>query len=251
MAQTKIIGGGAPGSASVLASGVEQAVDPLYLAARMAIRPLDYTVAGGGVLGHYAVAQTSGSIAATPTALDVHASIRWAPTITNTYLVLMRLKLGYGVVSAVTTAVRMAYQASIARQFTVDFTTATTAINLATTAKTNQMRGSMSGSQMGANGPRICTTAPQTGQTYTLDAAPFALTNWEALHSVSGTGTAVLLNAGSAGPTQTIYEWTGQGQHPVVLSSNEGVVVQLVHTGHGSGTLSLYTTWEWAEVQVF
>ena len=220
----------------------------------MAIAPLPYIGTGSQsqtVLGHYAVSQTSGSIAATPTALDVHASIRWAPTLSNTFLVLMRVKVGYGVISAITTAVRMAYQASIARQFTVDFTTAATAINLATTAKTNQMRGSMSPSQMGANGPRICTTAPQTGQTYTLDAAPFALTTWEALHSVSATGTAVQLNAGAAGPMQTLYEWTGLGQHPVTLSSQEGVAVQLVHTGWATGTVSLYTQWEWAEVLLF
>ncbi len=200
------------------------------------------------VLGHYGVSQTSGAIAATPTALDVHASIRWAPTLSNTYLVLMRIKLGWGVISAITAAVRMAYQASIARQFTVDFTTAATAINLATTAKSNAMRTSMSASQMGASGPRIATTAPQTGQTYTLDAAPFALTNW--VNQPSGNAT-VTQAIGVAGETKVLYEWTGIGQHPVVLSSNEGVVVQLVHTGWASGTVSLYTQWEWAEVLVF
>ena len=220
----------------------------------MAAIPVPYIGTGSQsqtVLGHYAVSQLSGAIAATPTALDVHASIRWAPTLSNTFLVLMRVKVGYGVISAITTAVRMAYQASIARQFTVDFTTAATAINLATTAKTNQMRASMSGSQMGANGPRICTTAPQTGQTYTLDAAPFSITTWEALHSVTATGTAVALQAGAAGPMQTLYEWTGLGQHPIVLSNQEGVAVQLVHTGWATGTVSLYTQWEWAEVLVF
>lgn len=203
------------------------------------------------VLGHYAVAQLSGAIAATPTALDPHASIRWAPSNTNLFLVLMRIKLGYGVISAVTTAVRIAYQASIARGFTVDYVTGSTAINMSTTAKTNQMRGSMNPSQMGANGPRITTTGAMSGHTNTLDAAPFAITTWEALHSVSATGTAVQLNAGAAGPMQTLYEWTGLGQHPVVLGNNEGVVIQLTHTGWAAGTVSLYTQWEWAEVLVF
>lgn len=220
----------------------------------MAAIPVPYIGTSGGsqtVLGHYAVAQTSGAIAATPTALDAHASIRWAPTLSNTYLVLMRLKVGYGVISAITTAVRVAYQASIVRQFTVDFTTASTPIGMSAIGKTNQMRGTMSTSQMGANGPRIATTTVMSGQTYILDAAPVAITNWEALHSVSATGTAVQLNAGAGGPMQTLYEWTGLGQHPVVLSNLEGVVVQITHTGWAAGTVSLYTQWEWAEVLAF
>ena len=218
------------------------------------IDPIPYISGASGqqtVLGHYAVAQTSGAIAATPTALDAHASIRWSPTISNTYLVLTRLKVGWSVISAVTTAVRMAYQASIVRGFTVDFTTASTAINMATVPNTNAMRKTMATSQMGANGPRICTTAVMTGQTYTLDNAPFALQVWEPLHSSTATGTAVALQAGAAGEMKTVYEWLGQGSHPVVLSANEGVVVQLVHTGIATGTYSLYTQWEWAEVAAF
>lgn len=250
MAQTKLIGGGVPGSQSTLAQGVELAVDPIYQAARVALRPLDYS-ASGSLLGHYAVSQVSGAIAATPTALDPHASIRWAPSITGAFLVLMRLKVGLGVVSTVTAAVRLAYQASIARGFTVDYVTGSTAINLATVAKTNQMRGSMGGSQMGASGPRITTTGAMSGHTNTLDAAPFAITNFTATTNTPVTSTAVQMMTGSGYPMQTMYEWTGQGQHPVVLSNNEGVVVQLVHTGWATGTVSLYTQWEWCECVVF
>lgn len=248
MPQTTLIGGGVgPG---VIQPGVPQAVDPLFLAARIALRPLDYT-AQGALLGHYGVSQVSGAIAATPTALDPHASIRWAPTLTNTYLVLLRLRVGYGVISAIATAVRMAYQATIARGFTVDYTAGSTAINMATVAKSGAMRSTMGGSLLGATGPRIATTGPMSGHTNTLDNAPFAITTWEALHSVSATGTAVQLNAGAAGPMQTLYECTANGQHPPVLSNNEGVVVQLTHTGWAAGTLSLYTEWTWAEVAIF
>lgn len=213
----------------------------------MSAIPVPYT-SGQTILGHYAVAQVSGAIAATPTALDVHASIRNG---TSNYLVLMRLKVGWAVISAVTTSVRIAYQASIARGFTVDFTTASTAINMSTVSKSNSMRAVMSNSGLGANGPRICTTAPMTGQTYTLDNAPFAITTWPTLISTTATGTAVAEQAGMAGNMQTLYEWTGLGQHPVVLGNNEGVAVQLVHTGWATGTVSLYTQWEWAEVAAF
>ena len=203
------------------------------------------------VLGHYGVAQVSGSIAATPTALDVHGSVRWAPTLANTYFVLLKLRLGWSVISAVTTAVRMTYQASIARGFTVDFTTAATAISLSAKPKTNAMRGTMGNSLMGVSGPRICTTTTQSGQTYTLDAAPFAICTWPALLAVTATGTAVAQPAGMAGQMATLYERNGDGMHPPVLSNNEGIAIELTHTGIATGTYSLFTEWTWAEVLVF
>lgn len=220
----------------------------------MAAIPVPYIGTGTGgqtVLGHYAVSQLSGSIAATPTALDPHASIRWAPGAANpsTYLVLMRIKVGWSVITAITTSVRMSYQAIIARQFSVDFTTAATAINMSTVSKTNTMRsGAMSNSLMGTAGPRIATTTVQSGQTYTLDNAPFAITNWNVPSILTGT---VSTPAGVAGNMQTLYEWTALGQHPVVLGNNEGVALLLTHTGWASGTVSIYTQWEWAEVLAF
>src|SRR5262245_47456450 len=110
------------------------------------------------VLGHYKVAQVSGAIAATPTALDPHASIRWAPGDNSKFLVLLRLRVGWSVISAVTTTVRMSYQASMARQFTVDYVTGSTAINMASVAKTGAMRSTMGNSILGTLGPRITTT---------------------------------------------------------------------------------------------
>ncbi len=53
------------------------------------------------------------------------------------------------------------------------------------------------------------------------------------------------------GPMQTLYECTAAGQHPVVLSPQEGVVVRQVTAGVVTGAHSLYLQWEWAEVLVF
>lgn len=199
------------------------------------------------VLGHYSKAQLSGAIAATPTALDVHASVRWADTMAagGRYFVLLRLRVGWAVISAITTAVRMAYQASILRGFTVDYVTGSTASNLGAPAKTNAMKASMGSSLMGTTGPRITTTGAMTGQTGTLDADPFAATNWTVPGILTGT---VSVPAGIAGPMQTLYERGADGFHPVVLGANEGVAVQLTHTGWASGTVSLFTVWDWAEV---
>src|SRR5437879_1402314 len=99
MAQTKIIGGGAAGDAGVIAAGKEQAVDPLYLAARIAMRPLDYT-GQGRILGHYMTGQRSGEIAATLGAGGKLASIRWPDL--STFLVLLRLKIGISISADVT-----------------------------------------------------------------------------------------------------------------------------------------------------
>ncbi len=219
------------------------------------ITPVPYIGTGGQAqtsLGHYGVGTLSGAIAATPAALDVHASIRWAPTLTGALLVLTRLKVGWGCISAIAAAVRMAYQATIVRQFTSDYATATTKINMATVAKTQTMRsGFMTNSLMGANGPATCTTAPETVFTGTLDTAPFAMTNWNAFANTNSVGTVTIVNPGSAGDMKPLYEWVGQGMHPPVLGTNEGVIVQLVHTGWASGTVGLYAEWDWAEALLF
>jgi hypothetical protein len=207
----------------------------------MASIPVPYIGTGGQaqtVLGHYSTAQKSGNFTGWA-ANDVVGSIRWAPTNTNYFLVLMRLKWGI-VTQATATAGVYDVGASIARAFTVDFTTAATAVNMATTQKTNLMRGSMSLSQMGTSGPRIATTTTQSGQTYTLDATPFAA------DVANLTGTTVGISSGM----RSMYEWTGLGQHPLVLSNQEGVSVRML-TASAGGTYNVYLQWEWAEVLLF
>ncbi len=208
------------------------------------------------VLGHYMVAQRSGEIAATLGAAAHLARIRWAPTLSNIYLVLLRLRVGWSVSADITSGkIEMPFRAIIARQFTVDYTAHMTSINMATTAKTNVMRStgpnSMSPSQMGANGPGICDTAGGTGQTLTADAAPFAISTTAPLClAVSATGTATLATQGMCSPMVTLYERGADGFHPVILANNEGVLVQNHLAGPASGTFGLYTEWTWAEVSV-
>lgn len=200
------------------------------------------------VLGHYTVAQRSGELAATIGAAGHLARIRWAPTLANTFCVLLRLRAGISVSAAVTTGVEMTLRAIIARQFTTDFTTAITNINMST-LNSNKNRVSMGQSLMGTAGPGISTTAVMSGQTLTADAAPFAITPIPTLIPVTATGTAVAIPVGTASNMITLYERGGDGFHPIVLSNNEGVVVQPHLAGPASGTWALYTEWTWAEVQ--
>ncbi len=213
------------------------------------ITPAVY-LSGSSIFGHYAVAQRSGSIAATIGAAGHLARIRW--TDPTRFCVVTRIKVGISVDGAITTGTELTLRAIIARGFTVDFTTAMTAINMATVAKTNAMRGGIMGqSLMGTAGPGISTTTVMSGQTLTADSAPFAIATLPSLTPTNATGTAVLIPVGFATPMVTLYEWTGMGSHPVVLGQNEGVIIQPHVAGPASGTFGLYTQWEWAEVANF
>ncbi len=251
--QTKIIGGGPAGNPQSIATGVEAAVDPLYAAFRIAMRPLDYT-SDGAVLGHYAVAQKSGATVNIG-ALGHVGRIRWAPSAgtNNLFCVLMRIKVGFSFISAITVAVQMDFDAVIHRGYTVDHSAGITNANMASVPRTNAMRsgqglGAMAPSQMGTSGPGICTTVVISGNTSTADNNPFAMTVFDSPAAITGT---VTQPAGRGAPMATLYECTAAGQHPVVLSANEGVVIREVSAGPASGTTSLYVCWEWAEVAVF
>lgn len=223
-------------------------VDPTFSASRHSVRPLEY-VSGGTVLGHYSVAQRSGSIVgSTVSALDHHAALRW--TDATHFLVLERLRVGLTWVSATTTSTEFAYRAIIVRNFSVDYTTARTAINMTTIAGSNAMRKTMGTSLLGTVGPQICTTLTMSGQTLTADTAPFAIASLPPPSPTLG-ASAVTIQVGAAVPMVTLYEYTSPAQHPVILSYQEGVVVQPVLAGPGSGTYGLYCEWTWAEVSAY
>jgi hypothetical protein len=208
------------------------------------MRPTTYFT-DTSILGHYAVAQRSGTVTAMG-AGEEFASIRW--TSSTSFLQLMRIRCGVTILSAVTTALALDVAAKIVRGFTVDFTTASTAATMSVPPGTGAMRKNMSTSQMGVNGPRISTTVTMTGETFTKDAHPFAVASWPTITAVNATGTAVALPAGAGTGMATLYEWTGLGQHPVVLSQNEGVVLEPITGGPATGTWAYYVEWIWGEV---
>lgn len=238
------------GDANAPVAGIQAVVEQLFGSLRTAVKPLDYLQGGATVLGHYSVCQQSGAIAATPTALDTHASFRWAPTNQNALCVPIRIKIGWQCISAIATAVRMVYSATIARSWTTADSSGTFA-NLGAVTKTGAMRTSMGSSLLGTSGPQIAATGAITAGTRTLDADAFAMAVMPALTNVSATGTAVQVNAGGGVPMSVMYEWTGLGQHPIVLANNEGVVIRIVNTGWAAGTVSLNVQWEWAELYAF
>ena len=229
-------------------SGHQLEVDPTFMAARIAMRPLDY-VKNGRVLGHYGVNQRSGELVATIGALGHLASFRW--TANDAYAVILRIRAGWSISGAVTTAVEMNLRAVLAHAFSVDFTTAATAANMIVPPKAGAMSSNMGSSLLGVTGPRIAATAVQSGQTLTADTNGFASAVWAARYPTNSTGTAVALAVGDAGGMKTLYECTSPYQHPVVLGVNEGVIIQPITAGPATGTFAIYVDWEWAEVEVF
>lgn len=205
--------------------------------------PYDQYSGIGSLRGHYKAAQASGALAATIGAAGHLASIRWSNG--SAYCVLKRLRVGIGIISAVTTAVETTLQAVVVRGFTVDFTTAITAV------APSRMRSLMPPSLIAGSGTKIATTTVMSGQTLTADAAPFAIAVFPMLTPVTATGTAVALPAGAGTVMQTLYEQTADGDHPVVLSQDEGVVVQTNQASVASGTWRLYVQWEWAELNAY
>ena len=225
----------------------EAVVDQSRAAQRISISPIEWR-GPGEVLGFYGVAQASGATVSLAAAAHT-AALRW--TDATHYLVLMRLRVGYSVTGAITTSTPMDLQGVIVRGFTVDFTTNATVINMGTVSNTNKFRQNFGASLLGTKGPEIATTAAMSGQTLTADTAPFAMASYQGLVAVTATGTAVAAPAGAAAPMQDLYKWDVLGGHPIVLSVNEGIVVQPVTAGPATGSVKYYVQWEWAEVRGF
>lgn len=224
----------------------------------MAIAPLPYA-SGQTVLGHYRVAQVSGAIDHSSGALsaltlatgaNALARVRWVPTVPS-YFVLLRLRAAVGFTTAVTTAVLYSLQAVICRSFTVDYTTAMTSASMTGAAKSNALRSTMSSSQMGTAGPGICTTTVMSGQTLVGDANAFAFAPIPTLLATNSVGTAVALPVGYTTPMTTVYEWTGQGSHPPLLGTGEGILVGFGAASPATGKSNLFLEWEFAEVLAF
>lgn len=223
--------------------GTEQIIDALRGSARITVSPLDHSDINGTLLGYYGVAQASGATVSLGAAAHL-ASLRW--TDPSRFLVLIGIRAGWTINGAVTAATQMDLQAVVARGFSVDFTTNSTAASLVA-ANTNKFRSNMGASLLGANGPRIATTGAMSGQTLTADANPFAM----APFANQPSGNATVTQAVGVGHSMvSLYEYTAL-KHPIILSANEGILIQPVTAGPVSGSVKYYIEWNWAEIALF
>lgn len=211
-------------------------VDPTHAAARMSIRPLDWTnssIGPGKILGHYrAFGQTSAAAFTNGVNLGV---FRW--TDPTNFCVIMRVYATLTVVTAVTAQRTDPLLAFVTRSYTAADGTNATALTIS--GQSQAMRRSMGASLMTGNMAVASAAGGASGGTSTKDSNAFGAL---ALNGVGGLGTAV---AGD------LYKWDQLGQHPIVLSQNEGLQLQWGATTLATGTITVGFGVDWAEVAAF
>src|SRR5712691_4826174 len=224
MAQTKIVGGG------VLQAGPELAVDPLYNAARVALRPLDHTNLGA-VLGHYRIAATSGLVTGIAAGALVY-SMRWAPASTPAYCVLLRLLMQSSLTTAFTAAQVVDYDVIMNRAWTIADTGQTQLTPI--TGNSQKMRSTNMGTSL-MNDLRIAGTAAITAGTRTPDSQPFGFC------VAPGNTVVSAVSKGDAAQFASMYaaDQPGQG-HPVVFAANEGLNIRNITAFGAVGVVKLY-----------
>lgn len=210
-------------------------VEATFKALRVSMRPLEYAT-----LGQYQVSAQSGAIAAALGAGSTIFSCRW--TDATRLCVLQKLSLtGMRATTAFAAGV-IDITATIARSFLAP-DSGQTAISLVT--NNNKLRTNMGTSLMGDM--RISNTGAITAGTRTLDGNAFGTIT---SHSSGGTGSATPIIGNLFLPINDLFEQdTADGEHPIVLAQNEGIVVRA--TVPGTGVWNFGITMKWAEVAAY
>jgi hypothetical protein len=191
---------------------------------------------GFGANGAYSIGMTSGAIVATGAVDAAIFSFRWSD-LTGKIAIIEDVRINAFVASTITTSVPYDLALYVARSFTADYTTS---ISAATMTTNNAKRRTSMATSLVGTGINIVTgvAAGMTGMTHTLDAQPVA--------RVGGmTGTVVGTQFFGTGFS---YLWGAVGgQTPIVLSSNEGIVIRAPLAGPATGTFKVSVNMDWVE----
>ena len=227
---------------SVQNPGISLEVDRKFLAARVALRPLDYTAIGKN-LGHYkAFGQTT---AAVQNAASILGALRWPDT--DKLCVITRVYACITVVTAVTAQRTDPLLAYITRGYTVNDATAATALTI--TGNNGKMRSEMGSSLLNqGNTPTFnlavtSAAAGMSGGTGTDDSNPFGAAAFGAGPALAALGTGLAVTE--------LYRHDRLSDHPPVLIGNEGIRVRWGTTTLATGTIVCGIGFEWAEVVVY
>jgi len=198
-------------------------------------KPQDY-----GSLGHYQVAAATGVMAAGLAANAPIFSARWGDA--TRFALIQKLSIT-GLRTTLAFAVGViTLEAFIARAFTVSDSSGT-AITL--TGDNQNMRTSMGASLF--TDMRIASTATLTAGTRTLDTQAVGMI---VTHSSAGTGGATPIIGSQFLPITDLFECdVTDGEHPIVLAQNEGIIVRA--TVPATGTWNIGIQMKWAEVAAF
>lgn len=217
---------------AIIQSGVSgtalMTVDPTFAAARFSPRPIEQ-------LGTYAVGTFTGAYTGAGANTPLF-SMRWVAGSAGQaqICIIQRMTINYVVTTGFTAAQQIGFGVYVARSFTaVD--SGGTAITL--TGNNAKLRTSFPTSQFAATGDmRISSTAALTAGTRTLDS--------QALNVVNGWAPTTLVSQ----PLQqvTLYE-NFAGDTPLILQSQEGIVINNIVALGAAGVLTVGITIEWTE----
>jgi hypothetical protein len=207
-------------------------IDPNQNAARVTIRPLNV-----GSMGSYAIAGTTGTIAAGMAANAAIFQFRW--TSGSAVALLRTVKIGAASGGTGFTAGTASCGLVFARSYTVTGTTGSNSI--AITGSEGKRRTSFATSSVTNGNIRISGTAASTGQTWVLDTSDMARLG------PFGVGTATQTAFIPAGTV--LWQPDYAGEWPLVLAQDEGFAVRC--TVPATGVWSAVVSIEWTEVAAF
>jgi hypothetical protein len=185
-------------------------------------------------LGHYQYVGVTGAIAAGAAADAEIFQLRWVDA--TRLFVLEQLKIDFLYATTGFAAGLGTLRATVARSWSADGGGGN-----ALTLTGAKLRGSM-GASLFSTGARIATTAALTAGTKTFDATDFG----QYRDAIAVTTNANLL---SQKPVQLFDPSSADGEYPLVLVQNEGVVVRA--TVPGTGVWIAGITAKWAEVAAY
>jgi len=217
-------------------SGVVAEVDgTTFRALRVTSRPADY-----GTLGFYQAAPLSGAIAAGLGANAEIFQIRW--TDATRFCVLQLIALNGMRATTAFAAGGIDFTLTIARGWTAPGTGGAT---VTLTGNNQKLRTSMGTSLMGEI--RVITTAGLGAGTKTLDAEAIGRIT---THSSGGVGSATPIIGSIYLPVYELFGWdAGEGMHPIVLATNEGVALRA--TVPATGVWNIGFRLKWSELTAF
>jgi len=203
-------------------------------------KPIPY-----GALGHYRFSVVTGTLAAALAASAVIFSARWGDA--TRFADLTKLKTRFLPLTPFTAATlndHTSFDAFIGRTFTAAHTGGTALTLTGNNLKMRQSMGSTLFSDL-----RIATTAALGGGTITLDAHPFAQSLRKGNRVNPAAATEETIQPTTDGMD---LDWSmGDGDHPLILKQDEGVVIRNRTVWPAAGTGILMVSVGWAEVTAF
>ena len=215
-------------------------VDPTYTAARVSVRPVEI-----GALGSYRLSLQTGTLAAALAASAVVFSCRWSDASRFALVTTFRARfLPLTLFTAATLTDHTSFDAFIGRSFTAAHTGGT---GLTLTGNSFKMRASMGSTLF--NDIRLATTAALGGGTVTLDPHPFAqsLRRGNRVNPAAATEEVIQPTVDNLAVDFNV----GDGEHPLILSQNEGIVLRNRTVWPAAGTGIALVEMAWSEVNTY